>query len=163
MLILPEAPRDRDAIYALTQAAFEGNPHSEGTEGRITDALREAGAVTLSLTAWEDGRLAGHIAFSPVTVGDGSAGWYGLGPLAVRPDCQGRGIGSALSREGLARLRALGAAGCVVLGEPAYYGRFGFAPAPALKYPGAPPEYFMALAFTRLASGEVAYHPAFSA
>ena len=83
MLILPEAPRDRDAIYALTQAAFEGNPHSEGTEGRITDALREAGALTLSLTAWEDGRLAGHIAFSPVTVGDGSRSAAGIVPQSV--------------------------------------------------------------------------------
>lgn len=162
MQILPEAPRDREAIFALTQDVFKDHPHSQGTEGRIIDALREAGALTLSLAAWEDGNIVGHIAFSPVTVSDGSSDWYGLGPMAVRPDRQGRGIGAALLREGLARLRALGAAGCVVLGDPGYYGRFGFAQA-GLKYPGVPPEYFMALAFTRPAQGEVAYHAAFSA
>ncbi|MGE8687962.1 MAG: GNAT family N-acetyltransferase [Achromobacter sp.] len=162
MQILPETPRDREAIFALTQDAFKDHPHSQGTEGRIIDSLREAGALTLSLVAWEDGRMAGHIAFSPVTVSDGSSDWYGLGPVAVRPDRQGRGIGAALLREGLARLRALGAAGCVVLGDPGYYGRFGFARA-ALTYPGVPPEYFMALSFTRPAQGEVAYHAAFSA
>jgi putative acetyltransferase len=162
MQILPETPRDREAIFALTQDAFKDHPHSQGTEGRIIDSLREAGALTLSLAAWEDGSIVGHIAFSPVTVSDGSSDWYGLGPMAVRPDRQGRGIGAALLREGLARLRALGAAGCVVLGDPGYYGRFGFVQA-GLKYPGVPPEYFMALAFTRPAQGEVAYHAAFSA
>ena len=105
----------------------------------------------------------GHAAFSPVTIGDGSADWYGLGPVAVLPGMQGRGVGAALIREGLARLRALGAAGCVVMGDPAYYRRFGFETRPDLRYPGVPPEYFMALVYTRPASGDVAYHEAFAA
>ncbi|MGY6270334.1 GNAT family N-acetyltransferase [Achromobacter denitrificans] len=163
MQIRPESPRDREAIFTLTQDAFKNLAHSGQTEGYIIDALREAGALTLSLVAWEDDGIVGHAAFSPVTISDGSADWYGLGPLAVRPDRQGRGIGAALLREGLARLEASGAAGCVVLGDPGYYGRFGFACAPALTYPGVPPEYFMALAFKHPARGEVAYHAGFSA
>ncbi|CAB3925816.1 GNAT family N-acetyltransferase [Achromobacter anxifer] len=163
MHILPETPGDRDAIFALTQAAFKDHPHSQQTEGYITNALREAGVLTLSLVAWEDGRAVGHAAFSPVSIGDGAADWYGLGPVAVLPELQGRGIGAALIRDGLERLKALGAAGCVVLGEPAYYARFGFAQMPALTYPGVPPEYFMAQVYTRPAQGEVAYHKAFEA
>ena len=82
-------PADIDAIFALTQAAFADHPHSEQTEGYINDALRRAGALTLSLVAHEDGRQVGHAAFSPVTIGDGSADWCGLGP-AVLPGMQGR-------------------------------------------------------------------------
>ncbi|ADP17604.1 acetyltransferase, GNAT family protein 21 [Achromobacter xylosoxidans A8] len=163
MHILPEAPGDRDAIFALTQAAFKDHPHSQQTEGYITNALREAGALALSLVARVDGRIAGHVAFSPVTVSDGSADWYGLGPVAVLPELQGQGIGAALVRDGLERLKALGAAGCVVMGDPAYYGRFGFAQMPGLTYPGVPPEYFMAQVYTRPAQGQVAYHPGFEA
>lgn len=163
MQILPETPDDHDAIFALTQAAFKDHPHSQQTEGHITDALREAGALTLSLVARLDGRIAGHIAFSPVQISDGSPHWYGLGPVAVLPGMQGRGIGAALIREGLDRLEAMGAAGCVVMGEPAYYARFGFAQMPALTYPGVPPAYFMAQVFTRPAHGQVSYHQGFEA
>ncbi|WP_088141507.1 GNAT family N-acetyltransferase [Achromobacter xylosoxidans] len=163
MLILPETPDDRAAIFTLTQAAFKDHPHSQQTEGYITNALREAGALTLSLVARVDGRVVGHVAFSPVAISDGSADWYGLGPVAVLPELQGRGIGAALIRDGLARLKALGAAGCVVMGDPAYYARFGFAQTPALTYPGVPPEYFMAQAYARPAQGDVAYHKAFEA
>ncbi|MCP1402433.1 GNAT family N-acetyltransferase [Achromobacter insolitus] len=163
MRILPESPGDREAIFTLTQAAFKDHPHSQHTEGHIIDALREAGALTLSLVAQLDGRIAGHVAFSPVAIGDGSPGWYGLGPVAVLPELQGRGIGAALIDDGIARLKALGAAGCVVMGDPAYYQRFGFAQTPALTYPGVPPEYFMAQVFTRPAQGRVTYHQGFDA
>ena len=163
MQIHPETPQDHHAIFALTQAAFKDHPHSQQTEGHINNALREAGALTLSLVAREQGRAVGHIAFSPVTISDGAPNWYGLGPVAVLPEFQGRGIGAALIRDGLARLKALGAAGCVVLGEPAYYTRFGFAATPGLSYPGVPPEYFMAQVFTHPAQGVVAYHEGFSA
>ncbi|MDH3063762.1 N-acetyltransferase [Achromobacter insolitus] len=163
MRILPESPGDREAIFTLTQAAFKDHPHSQHTEGHIIDALREAGALTLSLVAQLDGRIAGHVAFSPVAIGDGSPGWYGLGPVAVLPELQGRGIGAALIHDGIARLKALGAAGCVVMGDPAYYQRFGFAQTPALTYPGVPPEYFMAQVFTRPAQGRVTYHQGFDA
>ena len=91
------------------------------------------GELTVSLVAETDG-LVGHVAFSPVLIADGSAGWYGLAPVAVLPEWQRRGVGAALIRRGLAILGARGAAGCVVLGDPAYYGRFGYNHARAEKF-----------------------------
>lgn len=163
MRISAETPADIDAIFALTQEAFRDHPHSQQTEGYIINALRAAGALTLSLVAHEDGRALGHIAFSPVAISDGSSDWYGLGPVAVLPAMQGRGIGAALIQAGLDQLKARGAAGCVVMGDPAYYQRFGFEATPALTYPGVPPEYFMAQVFTRPAQGQVDYHEGFAA
>lgn len=162
MLLRHEAPTDCAAISGVIERAFAGHPHSSRTEQLIVDALRSSGALSLSLVAERDGLILGHIAFSPVTIGDGALHWYGLGPLAVEPTAQGRGIGSALVRAGLAQLRVAGAAGCVVLGDAAYYTRFGFRAKPGLVYPGPPPENFMALAFAgALPGGEVSYHAAF--
>lgn len=102
------------------------------------------------------------MAFSPVTIDGQDRGWFGLGPVAVELKQQGIGIGSKLIRTGLARLRAAGANGCVVLGEPDYYRRFGFRADGRLIYPGPLPQYFQALAFgADVPSGIVAYHPAF--
>lgn len=160
--IRDERADDIDAIRAVVAAAFAAHPHSRQTEHRIVDALRAAGALSLSLVAESDGAVLGHVAFSPVSIGDGSPGWYGLGPAAVAPAQQGRGIGGALIEAGLARLRGLRAAGCVVVGDPGYYGRFGFVAGADLRYPGLPPEYFMALPLTAApARGDVAYHAAF--
>ncbi|MCF3638646.1 N-acetyltransferase [Rhizobium sp. TRM95111] len=162
MILRDEGAGDVDAIRALTARAFAGMPYSDGSEPAIVDRLRAAGALTLSLVAEEAGLVVGHVAFSPVTVTDGSTGWYGLGPISVAPERQGQGIGSALVREGFARLKALGAAGCVLVGDPGYYGRFGLSTGPALTYDGAPPEYFMHVAFSQVyATGGVSYHPAF--
>ena len=106
--------------------------------------------------------LVGHVAFSPVTLSDGTARWYGLGPVAVSPRRQGEGIGTALVRQGLERLQAMEAGGCVVLGEPGYYGRFGFRHDPRLAFPGPPPRYFQMLAFgDEMPAGTVSYAPAF--
>lgn len=160
----PEIPSDADAIRRLTDAAFRDAPHSDGTEAAIVDALRRVDALTVSLVAEADGAIVGHAAFSPVTIDGTHSGWFGLGPVSVEPGRQRLGIGSALVRAGLDRLRAQGAAGCVVLGEPGYYGRFGFAADPRLRLAGVPPEYFQRLAFTDdVPAGEVAYHPAFTA
>lgn len=162
--IRPETAHDRDAIDRITRAAFLNHPHSDQTEHLIIARLRAAGALTLSLVAEQEGQVVGHAAFSPVTWSDGSTGWYGLGPVAVAPHCQGRGIGAALVQQGLDTLRAQGAAGCVVLGDPAYYGRFGFAHRADCALPGVPAPYFQVLAFgNTTASGEVAYHAAFTA
>ncbi|WP_076861552.1 GNAT family N-acetyltransferase [Bradyrhizobium mercantei] len=163
MQIRDERPEDTAAISAITAAAFANAPHASGTEARIVEALREAGALTLSLVATsDDGSIRGHVAFSPVQI-DGAAGrWYGLGPVSVTPDMQRQGIGRALIRKGLDRLAALGADGCVVLGDPTYYGHFGFVSDPALTYGGEPSRYFQ----RRVLKGDppeggVRYHPAF--
>lgn len=164
MKIRSEASADQAVIRRITDAAFAGGEHSSGTEGAIVDALRDAGALTVSLVAEVDGQPVGHVAFSPVMVDGQDIGWFGLGPVSVRPDRQGRGIGSALIREGLGRLRWRGAKGCVVLGDPDYYLRFGFGHDPDLRYEGAPPEYFMRLVMAGPApAGSVAYHAAFEA
>lgn len=120
MVIRDEHAGDAAAIREVVRAAFAGAEHSSGTEPAIVDGLREAGALTVSLVALDESGIAGHVAISPVSVG-AAKDWYGLGPVAVRPDCQRKGIGSALIREALGALRTRGAAGCVVLGDPAYY------------------------------------------
>lgn len=159
-----ERPGDAAAIAALHAAAFAGHPHSRQTEAAIVAALRAAGVLTVSLVAEAGGGVVGHVACSPVTVDGREGGWYGLGPVAVAPAQQRRGIGQALVRRALAVLDLLGAQGCVLLGDPAYYGRFGFVPEPALVLPGVPASQFMARPIAAPPpAGVVAYHPAFDA
>lgn len=159
-----ETAEDVDAITDVTAAAFETLEISSHTEQFIIDALREAGALTVSLVAELDGRVVGHIAFSPVTIAGGTPGWYGLGPVSVLPAYQRQGIGAALIWEGLARLKALGAAGCCLVGHPDYYPRFGFTNVPGLTVDGAPPEVVFALSFDgRYPQGAIAFHPGFAA
>lgn len=159
-----ERPEDADAIRSLTTAAFKHMPFSSQTEAAIVDALRKAGALTVSLVAIKDGAIVGHAAFSPVTINGETNGWYGLGPVSVSPDQQRKGIGRALIREGLCRLAELSARGCVVLGDPGYYGRFGFVSDRELRYGEVPPEYFQRLCFTDVVpTGEVVFHPGFDA
>lgn len=163
-LIRKEAPGDAAGISAVTTAAFLDAAHTDHTEQFIVSALREADRLTVSLVAVDGDTIIGHLAISPVSVSDRSPGWFGLGPVSVAPAWQGRGIGSALVREALAELGSLHASGCVVLGEPGFYSRFGFMPVPSLVLPGVPPEYFQAVAFTgHMPSGVVAYHESFSA
>lgn len=162
-MIRPEQPEDVHAIGYVTEQAFRSSPHSAQTEHFIVAALRRAGALSVSLVAVRGAELVGHIAFSPVTSTDGSAGWYGLGPVSVLPEYQGQGVGSALVERGLESLKAMGAAGCVVLGEPGFYGRFGFTSQPDCIFEGAPQEYFQVLVFTQSAAGTVTYHDAFNA
>lgn len=96
--IRSETPADIEAIAAVTKAAFAMLAISDHTEQYIVEALRAAGALTVSLVAERAGRVVGHIAFSPVTISDGTPGWYGLGPVSVLPECQRQGIGAALIR-----------------------------------------------------------------
>lgn len=163
ILIRPETP-DFDAITELTVAAFRTLAVSNHTEQFIISALRAANALTISLVAEVEGRVVGHIAFSPVTISDGSAGWFGLGPVSVLPELQRRGIGSALIEEGLRRLRALGGRGCCLVGHPTYYTRFGFERVPGLGIKGVPDEVFFAMAFGGvMPQGQVQFHEAFTA
>lgn len=164
MMIRQEQEQDCDAVKQVTADAFALMEHSNQTELAIIAALRDAGALTISLVATDGDEIIGHVAFSPVTIDGEDHRWFGLGPVSVRPDLQGRGIGSALIRQGLNELRAQGAAGCVLLGNPGYYRRFGFENDPDLRYPGAPPEYFMRLTFGGSdPAGQVEYHAAFGA
>ncbi|MDO8322978.1 MAG: N-acetyltransferase [Phenylobacterium sp.] len=161
--IEPERPGDAREISQLTTAAFAPMPFSDGDEARVIDALREAGALTLSLVALTaEGELVGHIAFSPVRIDDQPGDWYGLGPVSVAPRLQRQGVGSALIATGLDRLRDLSAAGCVLLGNPDYYRRFGFLSDPALTYQGRPNRYFQHLVLKGPpAQGDASFHPAF--
>lgn len=157
-----EEPADAAAIGELLRAAFAGLAHSDQTEHLIVAGLRARGRLALSMVAQVGDTPVGHVAFSPVAIDGVEDGWYGLGPLAVLPARQGAGIGARLVEGGLAALRARGARGCVVLGEPAYYTRFGFAAHALLRYPGPPPEYFMAQSFAGpVPAGVVAYDAAF--
>jgi putative acetyltransferase len=162
--IRKEQPSDVAAIHALTTAAFSNAPHADGTEQFVVDALRKAGALSISLVAEYADEVVGHVAVSPVAVSDGSRDWFGLGPISVAPKYQGQSIGSELIKAALRLLRERGAAGCVLLGDPAYYSRFGFKPTPALILPDVPPEYFQAQSFGQSSpNGVVTYHEAFGA
>lgn len=162
MHIRKEMSDDAAAISQVTDEAFRTVVYSNQKEGEIVDALRAAKALTLSLVAEDESGILGHIAFSPVLIGGEDKVWFGLGPVSVRPDRQGEGIGGKLICEGLAVLRQEGAAGCVLLGNPGYYGRFGFKADARLRLPGVPAEYFQCLAFTPdMPEGDVAYHSAF--
>uniref|UniRef100_UPI0033411DDB GNAT family N-acetyltransferase n=1 Tax=Castellaniella defragrans TaxID=75697 RepID=UPI0033411DDB len=163
-----EAPGDIAAIEAVTISAFANAPHSSRTEQFIVRALRAANDLTLSIVAEEHGQIVGHVALSPVTItdlrGQQIEGWYGLGPISVLPQRQGQGIGSRLMEQALSGLRIMQAAGCVLLGDPAYYRRFGFQAHTGLKLPGVPSGYFMALALHEAVPEGIAhYSDAFNA
>jgi putative acetyltransferase len=164
VIIRNEMESDIEAIAEVTKTAFATCPYGEHTEQFIINALRAAGALTVSLVAQVGPDMAGHVAFSPVTISDGSPDWYGLGPVSVLPQYQKRGIGTALIRAGLSLLKARGGKGCVLVGPPAYYQRFGFRNLPALTLEGAPQEVFLALPFEdQTPRGVVAFHSAFLA
>jgi putative acetyltransferase len=164
IVIRNETDDDVDAIANLTITAFEPLEVSSHTEQFIIEALRAAHALTLSLVAELDGQVVGHIAFSPVTLSEGTQGWYGLGPVSVLPEYQRQGIGKALIKEGLSRLKAMKAQGCCLVGHPEYYPRFGFKNVPGLGLEGVPQEVFFALAFDgHYPQGTVTFHEGFNA
>ena len=164
VLIRTETSADVSAIAEITVEAFKTLAISNHTEQFIIAALRAAKALTVSLVAEVDGSVVGHIAFSPVTVSDGSPSWYGLGPVSVLPEWQRRGIGSALIQEGMTRLKDLGAQGCCLVGHPEYYRRFGFQNIPGLVHEGVPEEVFFALSFSgHFPQGIIEFHEGFAA
>jgi putative acetyltransferase len=162
--IRPETPGDEAAIYDLVKRAFAPMPFSGGDEQDLVDLLRERGELALSLVAVDpDGTIIAHIGFSPATIEQADCGWFQMAPVAVSPALQHRGIGSAMIREGIAQLRARGAAGIAVVGNPVYYERFGFAVVPGLaplSDHDAP--YFRAMALTgEVPQGTLRYASAF--
>ena len=159
-----ERARDTLVIYEVTVEAFLEAPHTDHTEQFVVNALRESGALAVSLVAEVDNNIVGHVALSAVTISDGAEGWYGLGPISVLPSEQGKGIGSRLMNEAISELNNLEAGGCVLLGDPRYYHRFGFKALQCLILPEVPPEYFQALILQgELPQGIVTYHDSFSA
>ncbi|RBP28501.1 putative acetyltransferase [Marinobacter pelagius] len=161
--IRPEQQRDISAIRRVTEAAFASAAHASGTEPQIVEALRNARALSISLVAECNGEVIGHVAVSPVHISDGSKGWFGFGPVSVLPEYQRQGVGTSLMRSALDALKHEGAKGCVLVGDPGYYGRFGFRPVPDLTLPDVPTEYFQALRFgSAFPAGSVTFHEAFA-
>ena len=164
VVIRCETDADIDAIRDVTVSAFKTLEISSHTEQFIIAALRAAKSLTVSLVAQVDGLVVGHIAFSPVTISDGTRNWYGLGPVSVLPEYQRQGIGKALIEEGLSRLKGLNAQGACLVGHPDYYRKFGFKNVPGLVHEGVPPEVFFALSFDgNIPQGTVTFHEAFKA
>jgi len=164
LTIRAEIAGDEPAIHALTAAAFKPMAYSDGTEPAIIDALRAAGELTLSLVAVHGEDIVGQITFSPVTIDGVHDDWFGLGPVSVLPARQSEGIGGALIREGLSQLTAKGAKGCVLVGNPDYYGRFGFVGGTDLTYGSLDRDYVQRLALNGPArGGELLYAPSFEA
>jgi putative acetyltransferase len=164
LLIRNENPADDAAISHVLEQAFKNQQYSSHNEQYIVDALRKAHVLTFSLVAILNEKIVGHIAISPVQISSGVEAWYGLGPIAVLPEWQLQGIGSALIQSALVQLKAHAAKGCVVLGDPDFYAEFGFKAVPDLILANVPAEYFQALSFDgKFPQGTVAYHEAFNA
>jgi putative acetyltransferase len=164
IVIRSETNDDIRAIAEVTISAFQTLEISNHTEQFIIEALRAAQALTISLVAEVDGRVVGHIAFSPVTMSDGTKDWYGLGPVSVHPDFQRKGIGKALIQEGLSRLKNLKAKGCCLVGHPQYYRQYGFKNVEGLVHEGVPQEVFFVLSFDgNIPQGKVMFHEGFKA
>ncbi len=165
MQIRTEEDTDHVSVQVLYEVAFETS-----AEARLVDDLREQAQPVISLVAEEAGTIIGHILFSPVMLaGHPELKIMGLAPMAVLPDHQHRGIGSALVPAGLEQCRKLGIGGVVVLGHPGYYPRFDFRPASDFNIDceyDIPQEAFMLLelepGYLRNVSGTIHYHDAFS-
>ena len=158
MIVREETEEDRGPVAELLRQAFGGED-----EARLMARLRDEGDVALALVAESGGAIAGHVAFSPMKAPFAA---LGLAPLAVHPEFQGRGIGSALVREGVRRARTGAWDAVFVLGEPDYYGRFGFSAGAASGFesPYAGPHFMLLALASRLPArtGRVDYVPAFS-
>lgn len=162
MIIRSEKPSDIKVIAEVTKAAFEDHPLTQQTEPAIIHDLRTDEALTISLVGEVEGRVVGHVAFSSVTISDGTTNWHGLGPISVLPEYQGNRIGTALVNSGLALLKSMSSKGSVLVGLPTYFSRFGFWNHPQLIHEGTPQEVFLANSFVvQVPNGTVEYHKAF--
>lgn len=160
MLIRNETAADVTAIGRLVTEALRMLPQATGTEAEIVERFRVQGALVLSLVAEEDGNVVGYLAASAARIG-AQPDWGLIGPLVVLPSRHRQGIGSALMAEALRRLRAT-CRGAALVGDPGYYGRFGFRAFPGLRVTGCPPDVVQALPFDGTEPcGELIHHPAF--
>jgi len=158
--IRQETDADAAAIADVVARAFEGKPFAEESDATLVDRLREAGALVLSLVATVKGAVIGQVALSPATIGEGR--YLCIGPLAVLPDHQRVGVGSALMGHALSVAKVYGRDGVVLQGDPKYYSRFGFEVFPSVTYAGKGVEYIQAIAWGDPPIGEVKFHAAFS-
>ncbi|MBV6818961.1 N-acetyltransferase [Rahnella sp. PD12R] len=164
MLIRTEIPVDAAGIDRLLRRAFPG-----GAEADLVQQLREDGLLTLGVVATDDeGGVVGYVAFSPVDIQGEDRNWVALAPLAVDESLRRQGLGEKLVYEGLDSLNEFGYAAVVVLGDPAYYGRFGFKPAAVHDLQCRWPDTEAAFQFFTLsddalndASGQVEFSPPF--
>jgi putative acetyltransferase len=164
IIIRNEIDADIEAITEVTVAAFKTLEISNHTEQFIVEALRADNALAVSLIAEVDGHVVGHVAFSPVTISDGTQNWYGLGPVSVLPEHQRKGIGKSLILEGISRLKGLNAKGCCLVGHPDYYRKLGFKNVSGLVHAGVPQEVFLAMSFDgQIPQGTVNFHNGFKA
>lgn len=151
MTIRQAKPEDFDAIYSLVKTAFQTAKVSDGGEQDFVLKLRKGSYIPeLELVAEEDGVLIGHIMLTGASIRE-NGGCFGtllLAPLSVALEWRAKGIGTALIREALAKAAALGHSSAVLIGDPGYYGRFGFHSAASISYPGVPGEYTLACELT---------------
>jgi putative acetyltransferase len=160
--IRPERVDDHVAIGDVIRSAFAGMPYADGDEAELVEALRRDNVLSVSLVAELGHTVVGQVAFSPAQASDGSR-WYALGPVAVLPAHQRAGIGSTLVRAGLQAIPELGASGCILVGDPAYYARFGFNLSPANAPAGEPSEFFMVKVLAGCQpKGPISFHAAFN-
>lgn len=160
MLIRNEIDSDAPMIRRVVTEAMKLLPQATGTEAAIVDRLRADNALSLSLVAEDGGEVVGYLAASDARIGD-VTGWGLIGPVAVLPPRHGQGIGSALMTEAIRRLRA-SCKGAALVGDPGYYGRFGFRAFPGLRLGDVPTRFVQALPFDGSEpEGELIHHPAF--
>lgn len=160
--IRPERPSDEAAIHDLIMRAFAPMPFAGGDEQILPARFRAADVLALSLVAELDGEIVGQVTLTPALAADGSSGWYALGPIAVEPRVQKQAIGTRLIEAATSWMRTQNAAGCALVGNPAYYSRFGWQPFPALAPKGEPAEYYQILPLgVAEPRAVVGFHPLF--
>ena len=157
--IRQEEPSEEAAITDVVACAFAGKPYADDSDQHLVTGLRDAGALVLSLVAVTGKSVIGQVALSPAKVGEGR--YLCLGPVAVLPEHQGCGIGSALIEHALGVAQVYGRDGVVLMGNPAYYSRFGFQKFADVTYAGDGAEYVQVLPFGPPPEGEVQFHPVF--
>ena len=160
--IRSEEERDIEAIHSITIEAFKTVAISNKTEQFIIKALRRANALSVSLVAEVEDTVIGHIAFSPIVISDGSTDWYTLGPISVKPAFQKNGVGGALIEKGISMVKKTGGRGCLLVGDPKYYSRYGFKTDSRLSIDGVPPDVLLVQPFFEpVPEGKVQLHEGF--
>lgn len=164
MNIYLESPMDHEAVYAILRRAFADKDYSRFQEETVVKALRQVKAIKNAYVAEVDNNLVGYLALSEVSINgnDFDMTWYGVGPMAVLPEYQRQGIGSALINRILFQLRQTDIGGLILVGDHGYFKRFGFQPSNSMVAQGIPQESILIYPFRKtLPVGELWFHSAF--